>query len=285
MSRRGASKHPSVELSLWLGRAARDFEDRLARIQTPGLRLNERRLRREFYGLQRDLEKRRGRSSRAFLRRLMASGVVRHGNPSVPPPADHLPEEIILGFAVHALWPIITTRDLPRGWVYALGEITSHEVVEAVIRSRNCPEDSSLITLTQNLTQLPCAVGILNLLDDLTDPRRGGAALLALSIAAGKDSRAARTNPRSLLKWTAAAAAGGIVGNRADAAAEEAWSWLDSVARRDRSQKIKNHHLSPSPVGSSMSVIDVGDSLRGPSPGARGQRANDGTSFGILDLQ
>lgn len=86
----------------------------------------------------------------------------------------------------------------------------------------------------QVLAQQPIAQGAHNLLRDLSDQRRGGAALTALSLAAGLPEPDPGQHEKGAAKWLFAALLTGALGAEAGKAVdvinrltEEAWDWID----------------------------------------------------------
>ncbi|MGW7420705.1 hypothetical protein ACWGJB_11670 [Streptomyces sp. NPDC054813] len=140
-----------------------------------------------------------------------------------------MPEQVAVDFATFALWPIVEAPKLPEDWAEALQRITSEPVARIVMHARVSRHQGSPMTVMQfsrALAAVPVAAGILALLHDLNDPRRGGSALTAVSLAHNGSRPPLGSSAKTLALWTLAAAASGIVGDKADAEVTGFWDWM-----------------------------------------------------------
>jgi len=146
---------------------------------------------------------------------------------------------LVPSIAFAALWPLVIADDLPQDWPFALQEITSPELARQIANLRqersDVPYVNVAMRLMQELAKPSLALGVHNLFDDLRDPTRGGAALIALATA--RDSKQPPQMPdiAALLKWLLVGAAAGIVGNRADALVVQVWNWLTERVKQETS--------------------------------------------------
>jgi hypothetical protein len=103
------------------------------------------------------------------------------------------------------------------------------------------------------LTEVNFAPGLLNLLNDLADPGRGGCAFTAITLASTGTipERMGRVKVATL--WVLMAAAAGVIGNRADDILTGLLDWLSDPAST-HSRGVPDHHS----VGHSGSSSDVG---------------------------
>src|SRR5581483_8843401 len=86
----------------------------------------------------------------------------------------------------------------------------------------------TVAAFAEALSNTPFAIGIYNLLADINDPKRGGAALAAVSICNGFALPPQRGHAKEVLKWLLVVAASGVVGNRTDATIVDVWNWLET---------------------------------------------------------
>jgi formylglycine-generating enzyme required for sulfatase activity len=131
-----------------------------------------------------------------------------------------------------AVWPL-ACRTLPPGWAAALNELTAPGFAPLIndvrVALRNGTAEAIALQLQRRLMEDRYAEGVANLLADFADPQRGGAVLeVKRNVLAAPDAPAAPAAPAApntrtpldLVKWllagAAGAAAGGIIGNRAD---------------------------------------------------------------------
>ncbi|HEY0639901.1 MAG TPA: hypothetical protein VGD67_19865 [Pseudonocardiaceae bacterium] len=174
------------------------------------------------------------RSNLAVLRNTVAAGAVRYRFAGPHLTGRALPEALMLDFVTEILWPLLHTADLPESWPEDLAFLTSPGVSRLVVKARQSLSDGNRIdrqSFQLALARRPIAVGILNALEDLNDPRRGASYLAA---AAARTSPPPKGKPtRELLAWVLGAATAvashavaGVVGNRTDALVLQVWDWL-----------------------------------------------------------
>jgi hypothetical protein len=99
-------------------------------------------------------------------------------------------------------------------WFTVLNNLTDLQVATAVARAMHIDRDK--LDLTLSLSEPGCAFGLGRLFDDLASPGRSGRYVNAI----GSSFSDARVRPIGWIvpkaRWIAVAAAGGVVGNRAD---------------------------------------------------------------------
>jgi hypothetical protein len=59
------------------------------------------------------------------LRELIAMGALNYGWARTPHPEDSIPEQVVIDFAVFALWPVVISPKLPGSWYSKLIDMTS----------------------------------------------------------------------------------------------------------------------------------------------------------------
>jgi len=192
--------------------------------------------REELAQLVRTLEGSPEGSGKKVLRRLLASGVVSYFQLVDNIPPDSLPEQVGLDLAFFALWPVVTARKLPRGWVGDLAEISSPTLAALVEALRNAPRritQDNADDLQVLLARTPISFGILNMLEDLNDPKRGASALLALAKAGSGSQPPRKANAKTMMAWMFAATGVGAAGafgvdaeTHATRLADGLWDWL-----------------------------------------------------------
>src|SRR5436305_9313853 len=120
-----------------------------------------------------------------MVRGLLAAGAVRYRGLAAINANTHVPEQAVLDFVVFALWPVILAPKLPEAWYKTLEEISSSFVARLVAHarlSRTTGQPLSPAELYRALSGGPFSAGVINLLCDLNDPRRGGGALPPLAL-------------------------------------------------------------------------------------------------------
>jgi hypothetical protein len=222
------SQHPDLaNLRLWVQRMSQDYEHVLVNANVN--RIDRWRYRREFKAMRRTLDGSPVGSGKACLRRLLASGAVSYGDGIVGAmPREVLPEALMLDFLAHCLWPVIVTPKLPATWFDDLQELTSPPVARLVAQARTSKTTGGIMSFeafTRILADNLFGFGLLNLLHDLSDPKRGGSAMMAVAIAA-RTKRPPIGRSKTLLVWLCGATATGVIGNRTDALAVDGWDWL-----------------------------------------------------------
>jgi hypothetical protein len=80
----------------------------------------------------------------------------------------------------------------------------------------------------RRLADTTLAPGILSLLGDLSDPLRGGNALIAITFAATRAKPPKHPSPKTMIIWILSAAASGVIGNNASVEWGALWHWLVS---------------------------------------------------------
>jgi hypothetical protein len=214
-----------VELRAWITRIVGEFEtrdhDRRGR-EARQARENRHQLDLLRSSLEDHSEHRQAFSSdsqggRDALRRLLASGVARYLARSVPPASDApLPEQIIVEVASVALWHVTLAPSLPDGWFEDLQYLTSPMLARSVRDARTARPGPTFESFARSLAAKPLGVGLLNLFDDLGDPRRGGPALTALALASHMDPPPRRGGAKAIVGWVLAGALGAASADHAD---------------------------------------------------------------------
>ncbi|MGK5693939.1 hypothetical protein ACSNOJ_13725 [Streptomyces sp. URMC 128] len=151
------------------------------------------------------------------LRRLLASGVARYLARSAPPASGApLPEQVIVEIATVALWHVTLAPSLPDGWFDDLQYLTSPMLARSVRDARAARTGLTFESFARSLAGKPLGVGLLNLFDDLGDPRRGGPALTALALAGHMDPPPRRGGAKAIVGWVLAGALGAGSADHAD---------------------------------------------------------------------
>jgi hypothetical protein len=203
------------QLQRWLGQLIENY-DALVRADGIGYSPREIRLyRNALISTARTCDGEFERPVKARIRELLALGAASYGLPTGPRPAESFPGQKVLDFAVYSLWPLATVPGLPSTWLGAFLDMTgSTAMASLIVRARyHCgtPEAMSPAEFGQALTGLSYTPGIRNMLDDLGDPRRAGAALTGIAIAhTGYAPRRGATQKR-VAKWALLAAIGATV--------------------------------------------------------------------------
>lgn len=157
------------------------------------------------------------------IRELLALGAASYGLAAGSPgPVSFAGAgETAVDFAVCSLWPLITLPELPRPWLGAFLAITrSSHLASLVVQARyarGTPEEMSAAGFGQALTQISFVPGILTLLDDLSDPHRGGCALTGMAIAHARYAPRRGATQRRVAQWALAAATGATAVHRVPA--------------------------------------------------------------------
>jgi hypothetical protein len=185
---------------------------------------------REARALKHSLDDSSTRSRSAdTIRRLAAAGLTQYVRQAAAPVPDSSPEQVMLDIAVFALWPIVIAPKLPAHWPEHLAEMTSPRIAALVAQARSAGRQATVEKFLRLVADKPSANWILNLLEDLSDPRRGGASLTAIAVAAGLPRPPSDRNARATMAWIVAAAAGGAAGSIAAAEArviiDDMWAW------------------------------------------------------------
>ncbi|THV27128.1 hypothetical protein [Glycomyces paridis] len=123
-----------------------------------------------------------------MVRKLVVSGIAAYLVAAEPVPTGPVPEQVLLDLIVFGMWPVITARKLPPQWQGELAELTSPRVAALVAqarRSKTKDRDLAVEHFAAAVAARSLANAVANLFEDLADPRRGGALLLAL-FAAGR---------------------------------------------------------------------------------------------------
>ncbi|MFI6040809.1 hypothetical protein ACIA8C_04190 [Nocardia sp. NPDC051321] len=243
-----------IGLKDWIYRASSDFEERVA--QHSGLTWRERRrFRNEVESLRRTCDgSSHGRAENA-VRQLLAAGAARYRAVSSSNQSGGTPEHAVLDFAVFAIWPVVIAPDLHEDWFEAIAKLTSPDIAKLVVHCRlyrisgNPMSPSELLAA---LSKIRFSSGIVNLMDDLSNPNRGGGALTALAIATEVELPPADRSGKKLAAWVfggvsavVGAAGAGVIGNRADAAALDLWDWLIHDSANDGSSGSGSSDFDP----------------------------------------
>lgn len=225
--------HDLVALRLWIARLATDYERILAEQRLPLTRKESREHRRALAAAQRTCDGLVDGPGKDRIRELIAAGAARYGLAHSSLPDELLPEEVIVDFAVHALWPLIVVPKLPKNYFEDLATISSESLARLVTHARLSRTTGSVMSpqiFAKAIAGIHFAPGVLNLLNDLADPRRGASAFTAISIASTGKVPARRQSPKAIAAWILSAAAAGVVGNRTDELATKVWDWLFEAA-------------------------------------------------------
>jgi hypothetical protein len=203
-------------LRLWIDRIVTDYRQQLA-AEKPGVTGKETAGQlRQLAALQQSVDDPAGTANgKHALRRLLASGVAQYLSRARQPPAGQVPEQLLLDLLVFALWAVLEAPGLPGTWQQDLAELTSPRVAVVTEAARNAkaagrPPDVEAFAGV--LSAKPVASALLNLLDDLNDPGRGGSAFTALAVAAGLPSPPRRGGAKATATWALAVLAGGTAG-------------------------------------------------------------------------
>lgn len=149
------------------------------------------------------------------LRRLMAGGIAQYLSRANQLPVGQLPEHLIMDVTLFALWPVLEAPRLPRSWQQDLAELTSPRIAAIMAEAWDAKATGhavSIEALARFLAARPIANAVLNLFDDLGDPRRGGAALTAIAIACNLPQPPLGGGAKAIAAWISATLAGVAVG-------------------------------------------------------------------------
>ena len=116
---------------------------------------------------------------------------------------------------VFALWAVLEAPALPGTWQQDLVELTSPRVATLTVAARNARDAGHPVHVeefTSVLSARPVGPALHNLLDDLSEPRRGGPALTALAVAAGLPAPPGRGGAKATATWMVAVLAGATAG-------------------------------------------------------------------------
>lgn len=239
-----AAPQPAVplnlpELRIWIERITADYRLLLAdRNAPPRGRRAASQDKKELAALGASLAGDPGRrEGKDLLRRLLAAGAAQYLSRGGPIPAGTLPEAVVIDLVVFALWPVVQAPELPEGWRDHMAELTSPRLAALTASARDAVRQGRNVTpegLTRQLAGKAFTQAILALLEDLDDPRRGGACLTALSLAAHQPSPPQKAGGKALLGWLLSGAVGAAAGGTTVGAAglaEQAWDWLHSTSR------------------------------------------------------
>ena len=168
-----------------------------------------------------------------ILRRLLALGIVQYVHRIGRVPVDAKAEDIVLDVVAFALWSVVQADALPPDWEEALTLLTSPRMAAHVALARKdgtSEKPASFGLLYSKLAEGPVTHGARNLLEDLSDPRRGGTALASLALAADLPEPDPRQRQKAAAVWLFTAVVGGALGAEGEHLAEvidrmvaEAW--------------------------------------------------------------
>lgn len=220
------------QLRFWLTRLASDYEKILTEKNPPLTKRQRKDHRKALASVRQTCEGSANGQGKNRVRELIAAGAISYGLSRHRPPDELIPEQLIIDFAVFALWPLIIVPKLPESYFDDLRVISSEPLARLVTHARLSRMTKSPMTaedFARALAGSNVAAGVRNLLNDLADPQRGGCAFTAISIAGTGTVPHGRTSPKVIAMWVLAAAGAGIIGNRADDAVTKAWDWLDNA--------------------------------------------------------
>lgn len=216
----------SLAFRAWVADLVREY-DREASAH-PRWDREHRRHVRDLHRLLATLEGDPGRSAKDCIRALIAAGLTRYAGVVERLPSAATASDVIFDLAGVALWPIVISPSLPRDWIAALQQMSSPQLARLVAHARTSRSrgvDLGLPSFLRSLADESLASGLYQLFDDMSDPKRGGSVLTALAVASDQPMPPLRES-RRMLAWVLGAAAAGIVGNRADALAEQVWDGI-----------------------------------------------------------
>lgn len=253
------------QLRVWISRLAADYEQVTRAGQLPVTRAEKRKHRNALRSARNSCDGKVSGPGKERIRELIAVGVSRYQPVSGLPPDGLLPEQIAIDFAVSALWPLVVVPKLPKSYLDDLSQISSEPLARLVAHARIARTSGpgmSVGAFGRAVTNSAFAPGVLNLLNDLADPRRGGCALTAASIANSGSIPPHKKSPKVVAAWLLSAAAAGVVGNRADDALTNTVDWLHQSAHDSASSHGDGHHsASGSGASSSHSNPQHGEGL------------------------
>jgi hypothetical protein len=220
------------QLRFWLARLASDYEKILTERNPPLTKRQKKDHRKALASVKQTCEGNENGQGRTRVRELIAAGAISYGLSRHKPPDELIPEQLIIDFAVFALWPLVIVPKLPSNYFDDLRIVSSEPLARLVTHarlSRMTKSPMSAEDFSRALANSNVAAGVRNLLNDLADPQRGGCAFTAISIASTGTVPHGRTSPKVIAMWVLAAAGAGIIGNSADDAVTKAWDWLDNA--------------------------------------------------------
>jgi hypothetical protein len=243
-----------LHLRVWISQLAADYEQSSRAENLRLTRAEKRKHRNALRSARNSCDGKAGGAGKERIRELIAVGVSRYQPVSGLPPGGLLPQQIAIDFTVSALWPLVVVPKLPKSYLDDLSQITSEPLARLVAHARiarTTGPGMSVQKFGQAIANSTFASGVLNLLNDLADPRRGGCALTAVSIANSGSMPPHRKSPKVIAAWIFSAAAAGVVGNRADDALTGAIDWLHQSSGDSAVPHGDGHHHSVSGGGSS----------------------------------
>lgn len=263
-----ASRSDSLDLPqlrVWISRLAADYEQMIRSGEVALTRAEKKKHRQALRSAESSCEGKVGGAGKERLRELIAVGVAKYQPVVGLPPDSLLPKQIAVDFAVSALWPLVVVPKLPKSYLDDLSQISSEPLARLVAHARIARATGpgmGVKAFGEAIANSSFASGVLNLLNDLADPRRGGCALTAVSIANSGSIPPHRKSPKVVAAWLLGAAAAGVVGNRADDALTNVVDWLgqsahDSVASHDAA----HHSASGSGAGGGHGNPQRGEGL------------------------
>jgi hypothetical protein len=161
---------------------------------------------------------------RNTLRRLLASGVAQYLSRADQLTAGQVPEQLLVDLLVFAIWAVLEAPRLPETWLQDLAELTSPRVAvltEAARNAKAAGQPAEVEAFASVLSAKPVSQAVINLLDDLNDPGRGGSAFTALAVAAGLPSPPRRGGAKATATWVFAVLTGATAGATAGVIEEE----------------------------------------------------------------
>ncbi|QNA72014.1 hypothetical protein C8250_008960 [Streptomyces sp. So13.3] len=226
------------DLRVWIERLASDYRALISAGDLPPQRRRRTDGLVQLDALRHELDGATGpRHGKNQMRRLLAAGAAQYLHQAARPPTDPLPESVMVDLAVFALWPVVQTPQLPDGWQDHLAELTAPRLAMLVTQAREAGRRGHPVpadVFSRALADRPFAHGILALLEDLGDPRGGGACLTPIALAGGFPPPPRKAGAKAVLVWllgVGAGAGGGVGGVEAPEAAERAWRWLQDSVR------------------------------------------------------
>ncbi|MFF2524233.1 hypothetical protein [Streptomyces liangshanensis] len=224
------------DLRLWIDRMAADYRTLAAVGKGPVGRRRASSRTGELDSLQKDLAATlEARKPGDQVRRLLAAGAAQYLYKSTRLPDGTLPESMMIDLAVFALWPLVQIPAPPAGWQDELARLTSPRLSLLVAQARQAGERGRPVPpdlFGRALAERPFTHGILALLEDLGDPRGGGACLTPLALAQGFSAPPRKAEPKAMLAWLfGAAALGGVGTSAATELAEQVWTWIHRQER------------------------------------------------------
>lgn len=230
-------------LRLWIARLVRDYEQ-IAEAKKQDLTKRElREYRKALTSIQQACAGQANGAGKDRIRELVAAGVVSYASKGHELPRELVPEQLIIDLAVHSLWPLIVVPNLPKTYFKDLTEVSSEPIARLVAHARLSRTTGSLMTAQtfgRALAAVQFAPGVLNLLNDLADPKRGGCAFAAITLANTGSLPPHKSYSKAAVLWVLSAAVVGVIGNRADALLTSLITWLDENA--SSSSGSSSHH-------------------------------------------